>query len=67
LLGFDSVDGGEGEADEAVRGGVFGEGLGDCGGEADGLSGDGGTADVDGVDSYWAAGEGAVAVGDVEG
>jgi hypothetical protein len=38
LLGLDGVEFAEGEADEAVGGGVRGEGLGDGGGQADGLS-----------------------------
>ena len=65
--GADGVELAEGEADEAVGRAVGDEGGGDLGREADGLGGDGGAADVDGVGADGAKGEGAVAVGDVEG
>ena len=66
-LRADGVEFAEGEADEAVGRGVGDEGVGDGGGEADGLGRHGRATDVDRVGADRAEGEGAVAVGDVEG
>ena len=66
-LGFHGVEFAEGEADQAVRGGVSDEAGCDLGGELDGLRGHSRAADVDGVGADLTFGEGAVAVADVEG
>lgn len=63
--GLDGVDDAEGEAEEAVVVFVFDEGVGDGGGELDGLSGGGGAAYVDGVVADGAGCTAAVAVGNV--
>ena len=63
LVGGDGVDGGEGEAEEAV-GFVLGEFGGDGLGEFDGLAGYGCAAYVDGVAVDVAAGGTAVAIAD---
>lgn len=65
--GLDGVEGAEGQADEAVGGGVGGEGGADAGGEFDRLRGGGRAADVHGVGADEAGGAGAVAVLDVPG
>ena len=65
-LRADGVEFAEGKADEAVGCGVRDEGIGDGGGEADGLGRHGRAPDVDRVGADRAEGKGAVAVRDVE-
>ena len=67
LGGLDSVDGGEGQAEEAVVTGVLLELGADFFGEFDGLAGEGGGADSYGVGVDIAAGRATVAIGNVPG
>ena len=67
LVRPDGVEAAHGQSDEPVGGGVADEAAGDDGGQLDGLRGDGGAADVDGVGADTTSGLGAVAVGDAEG